>query len=59
MPDIKVVKEESLHETIADFIREGDHIIADIDEMKDLICLKSYPKLLKKFFLLFLFISFS
>ena len=38
MPDIKVVKEESLHQTIAEFIREGDIIIADIDEMKEVVC---------------------
>tara|TARA_Y100001937_G_scaffold124942_1_gene190662 strand:- start:293 stop:790 length:498 start_codon:yes stop_codon:yes gene_type:complete len=38
MPDIKVVKEESLHQTIAEFIKEGDIIIADIDEMKEVVC---------------------
>ena len=38
MRDLKIVREDTLHETIASYIRDGDHIIADIDEMKSLIC---------------------
>jgi len=38
MRDLKIVREDTLHETIASYIKGGDHIIADIDEMKSLIC---------------------
>jgi hypothetical protein len=38
MRDLKIVREDTLHETIASYIKDGDHIIADIDEMKSLIC---------------------
>jgi len=38
MRDLKIVREDTLHETIASYIKAGDHIIADIDEMKTLIC---------------------
>lgn len=38
LPTLKIVKEASLHETIETFIRDGGHLISDIDEMKDLIC---------------------
>ena len=38
LPALKIVKEDALHETIEAFIREGDILIADIDEMKDVIC---------------------
>ncbi len=38
LPALKIVKEDALHETIEAFIREGNIIVADIDEMKDVIC---------------------
>lgn len=38
LPALKIVREDALHETIEAFIREGDILIADIDEMKDVIC---------------------
>jgi hypothetical protein len=38
MRDLTIVREDTLHETIASYMRDGDHIIADIDEMKSLIC---------------------
>jgi len=38
MRDLKIIREDTLHETIAAYIKAGEHIIADIDEMKSLVC---------------------
>lgn len=39
LPTLKIVKEDSLHEEICNYMKNNNSVVSDIDEMKEVVCL--------------------